>query len=159
MQPLCAVTPERFWAAVVVFHLVVLAAMWRVARLWLTPERCRRPATSWLGALAGDAGGLALFAYAASLLAPIVMNLDDLARMRVDSISGRLMGQDLVGETLCKASRWLCPIAKRGGPGERRCSVGPRLASSRPMSKGTEWSPICFAFDTTMSTGPGTRRR
>lgn len=141
MQPLCAVTPERFWAAVVVFHLVVLAAMWRVARLWLTPERCRRPATSWLGALAGDAGGLALFAYAASLLAPIVMNLHDLARLRVGSISGRLMGQVLFGEAIVFGIALAVSHRQAGRPGRAALLGGAALGLFAAYVEGYRVEP------------------
>ena len=95
-----AVTPERFWAATAFFHLIVLAASWRVARRWRDPVRCRLANWFWLRALARDVGSLALFAYAVSLLAPAVMNLGDLARLRVGPISGRLMAQVLFGEAI-----------------------------------------------------------
>jgi uncharacterized protein len=94
------VTPARFWAATVLFHIVVLAVSWRVARTWRDSSRCRLPSVSWLGALARDVASVALFAYAISLVAPTVTNLGDLARLRVGSISGRLMGQFLFGEAI-----------------------------------------------------------
>ena len=93
-------TPDRFWLAAAFFHLVVLAASWRMARTWQHSGRCRLPTAAWLGTLARDAGSLAVFAYAISLLAPTVMNLDDLVRLRAGSISARLMGQLLFGEAI-----------------------------------------------------------
>ena len=95
-----AMTPERFWAAAALFHLIVLLASWRVARAWRVSNRCRLPVGSWLLALAKDLGLLAVFAYVVALLAPVATNLDDLAGLRVGSISGRFMGQFLFGEAI-----------------------------------------------------------
>ena len=93
-------TPARFWAATFLFHVVVLGASWRVARSWRDSGRCRQPALSWLGTLAWDVASLALFSYAISLVAPTLTNLGDLGRLRLGSISGRLMGQLLFGEAI-----------------------------------------------------------
>ena len=111
------VTPERFWAATALFHVVVLAASWRVAVTWRDSGRCRLPAASWVGALAKDAGSLVLFAYAVSLLAPAVMNLGDLARLRVGPISGRLMGQLLFGEAILIGVALALSHRRAGRPG------------------------------------------
>jgi uncharacterized protein len=67
---------------------------------WRTSGRCSLPTVSWLGALARDAGVLAIVAYSVSLLAPTAMNLGDVVRLRVGPISGRLMGQLLFGEAI-----------------------------------------------------------
>lgn len=110
-------TPERFWAAAALFHLIVLTTAWRLARSWRGPERCRWPAASWLAALARDVGALALFAYAVSLLVPALLNLDQLARLRLGSISGRLMGQLLFGEAIVWAAALGVFHRQAGRPG------------------------------------------
>ena len=95
-----AVTPERFWAAAALFHMVLLAASWGLVRTWQGSSKCMLPTASWLVALAKEASSLVIFAYAVSLLAPTLMNLGDAGRLRVGSISGRLMGQLLFGEAI-----------------------------------------------------------
>ncbi|HEX6736890.1 MAG TPA: metallophosphoesterase [Vicinamibacteria bacterium] len=93
-------TPNRFWLALLLFHTVVLAASWYVARKWADPARSALPNGRWLLALARDLGPLAVFAYLASLLATLLANVDQVARLRVGAISGRLMGQALFGEAI-----------------------------------------------------------
>ncbi len=110
-------TPERFWAAAALFHAVTIAVAWSVARRWREPERCRRPATTWLVDLARDAGGLAVFAYVVSLVVPALVNLDELRRLRTGAISGRLMGQLLFGEAIAWAAALGVFHRQSGRPG------------------------------------------
>jgi hypothetical protein len=93
-------TPMRFWAAAALFHVIVLAAVWRTSSAWRGAARCATPLLWWLGTLARDVLILAVFAYAVSLLAPVAFNLEDLRRLRVGPISGRLMGQFLFGDLI-----------------------------------------------------------
>ena len=64
-------TPTRFWAAAALFHVIVLAAVWRSSSAWRDASRCGARPLRWLGTLARDALVLAVFAYAVSLLAPV----------------------------------------------------------------------------------------
>jgi uncharacterized protein len=66
----------------------------------MDPARCQLRRASWLLALTRDVGALAVFAYLASLVATVLANLDQLRRLRVGPISGRLMGQALFGEAI-----------------------------------------------------------
>ena len=91
-------TPERFWLAAALFHLVVLLGLVRVARRFWSSEACRRPTAAWLPALAADLGGLAVFAYLAAFLAPVVTNTDALRELALGEISVRLWGQALFAE-------------------------------------------------------------
>lgn len=116
-------TPELFWWAAAVFHLIVLAATWRVARAWRAPERCRRPAATWLTALIRDAGALAVCGYAISLVVPALANLDELRRLRIGAISGRLMGQFLFGEAIVWAAA-LGVLHRRAGRPARGAMLG-----------------------------------
>ena len=100
MQAVPAVTPERYWLAVALFHGVLLAACAWVAVRWADPSRCRLRTAPWLAALARDVGLLAIFTYGVSLAATVAANLDRLERLRLGSISGRLLGQALFGEAI-----------------------------------------------------------
>ena len=94
-----AMTPDRFWLAVALFHVVVLAGSWHLAVLWRDPVRCGRPAHHWVMTLARDLGILAVFTYAASLLATVVANIGyDQARVHVGPITLRLLGQAIFVE-------------------------------------------------------------
>jgi uncharacterized protein len=92
------VTPERFWLAAALFHLVVFFGLIRVARRFWSSEACGRPTAAWLPALAADLGGLAVFAYLAAFLAPVVTNTDALRELALGEISVRLWGQALFAE-------------------------------------------------------------
>jgi predicted MPP superfamily phosphohydrolase len=92
------VTPERFWLAAALFHLVVLLGLVRVARRFWSSEACGRPTAAWLPALAADLAGLAVFAYLAAFLAPVVTNTDSLRELALGEISVRLWGQALFAE-------------------------------------------------------------
>lgn len=93
-------TPERYWLALVLFHLVVLAASWRLVKRWADPLRCRPSTRSWLVTLVRDVGGLAIFTYGVSLVAPFLANYDHPKRLHIGEISGRFMGQALFGEAI-----------------------------------------------------------
>jgi uncharacterized protein len=94
------VTPERFWLAAAFFHLLVTIAAWRVAVQWRDPARCSLPSGSWVAVLGKDVIRLTLVSFGLSLLVATGANLDDLARLRLGSISGRLMSQYLFGEAI-----------------------------------------------------------
>lgn len=99
-------TPERFWTAVVLFHLAVLIATWRVAAKW-NPLRCRQSAGAWTATLAREVFALAVFTYIASLLATVIANVGyDGRRVHVGPISLRLLGQALFAEAVLLAA-WL----------------------------------------------------
>lgn len=93
-------TPERFWLAMALFHSAVIVASWCMGAEWRAAARCRLPTGPWLLALARTLLALAVLTYGFSLAATVTPNLDDLARLRVGSISGRLMGQALFGEAI-----------------------------------------------------------
>jgi predicted MPP superfamily phosphohydrolase len=93
-------TPERFLAAMVMFHAVVLLAAWRVAGPWRDPLRCGRRGPSWVSALVADAVLLAVVTYVASVAATVSANLGYGARLHLGAISTRLMGQALFGEAI-----------------------------------------------------------
>jgi uncharacterized protein len=94
-------TPERFWIAVVLFHLAVLVATWRTASKWRNPARCSQPGGRWTATVARDLFALAVFTYIASLLATVIANVGyDVRRVHVGPISLRLLGQALFGEAV-----------------------------------------------------------
>jgi uncharacterized protein len=91
-------TPFRYELAVLLFHALVGAAAWRVLRRWRQPRLTRLPPSRWAGRLLLELTLLALFAYLVSLLAPVAANADELRRLKVGAISGRLMAQALFGD-------------------------------------------------------------
>jgi predicted MPP superfamily phosphohydrolase len=92
-------TPLRFWLAAGLFHVIVVAAAWLMASRWSDHARCNRPAPRWMATLARDLFALAVFTYAASLLATFGANLGyDEQRVHVGPISLRLLGQALFVE-------------------------------------------------------------
>ena len=110
-------TPERFWLAAALFHVTVIIASWRMAAQWGDPSRYGLPSVSWFVVLARDLIRLALMSYGIALLVTALANLDDLARLRIGSISGRLMSQFLFGEAILLAlvlalRHW--KVARRG---------------------------------------------
>jgi uncharacterized protein len=93
------VTPARFWAATILFHALVLPAVWAVARLWRDDTRCGAAAPRWGVHLARDVGVLAVYVYLASLAATVAANLGhDVGRVHVGPISLRLLGQAIFAE-------------------------------------------------------------
>jgi hypothetical protein len=94
------VTPERFWLAAVLFHAIVLAAAWRIARAWRRDGKSRLPSGRWLLALATKLALLAVVAYVTAVLAAVAVNLEGLRHLKLGSISGRLMSQALFGEAI-----------------------------------------------------------
>jgi predicted MPP superfamily phosphohydrolase len=99
-------TPERFWTAVVLFHLAVLIATWRVASKW-DPDRCRQSGVVWTATLARELLVLAVFTYIASLLATVIANVGyDGRRVHIGPISLRLLGQAIFAEAVLFAA-WL----------------------------------------------------
>jgi predicted MPP superfamily phosphohydrolase len=93
-------TPDRYGLALAAFHLGVLAATAWVAWGWRKPAVCRRSVRPWIFGLGRELGILAVFAYATSLAAPFLANLDHPKRLQIGEISGRLMGQALFGEAI-----------------------------------------------------------
>ena len=96
-------TPERFWLAAAFFHVLVLIASWRMAAQWRDPARCSLPGRSWFLALFRDLFKLASMSLGLSLLVATAANLDALPRLRLGSLSGRLMSQFLFGEMILLA--------------------------------------------------------
>jgi len=93
------VTPARFWAATLLFHGLVLPAVWVVARLWGDATRCTAPAPRWSIHFARDLGVLAVYVYLASLAATVGANVGhDVGRVHVGPISLRLLGQAIFAE-------------------------------------------------------------
>ena len=104
-----AVTPERFWLAAALFHLLVLMGVRHVAAVWRDPLRCGRPIGRWLATLARDVFALAVFTYLASLLATVAANIGyDLGRVHVGPITLRLLGQALFVEGTLLAIALAC---------------------------------------------------
>ena len=93
-------TPERFLAAMVMFHVVLLFAAWRVDVRWRDPIRCARRGPSWVSALAADAVLLAIVTYVAAVAVTVIANLGFGRRLHLGAISTRLMGQALFGEAI-----------------------------------------------------------
>jgi predicted MPP superfamily phosphohydrolase len=98
------VTPERYWTAVVLFHVGLLLITWRVAARWRDSRHRTLPARAWLGALARDIATLGVLAWVLSFVAPAITNVSELARAPLGAISGRLMGQALFGEGVAVAA-------------------------------------------------------
>lgn len=93
-------TPERFWLAMVMFHVMVSAAAWFVLNAWRDEERCRRGSARWLALLGRDAVLLGLVTYLASLGAGALANLDYGARVHLGPLSLRLLGQAIFAEAV-----------------------------------------------------------
>src|SRR5688572_13777637 len=92
-------TPDRFWFAVALFHVLALAGAGRLAVVWSDTVRCGRPTGHWVVTLGRDLGILAVFTYAASLLATVVANIGyDQTRVHVGPITLRLLGQAIFVE-------------------------------------------------------------
>jgi hypothetical protein len=94
------VTPHRFLLAMVLFHAVALGVVGAVGLRWRDRERCRGPIARWAATMARDLAAAAVAVYGASLVAASAANLGTLERLRLGSISLRLMGQALFGEAI-----------------------------------------------------------
>jgi predicted MPP superfamily phosphohydrolase len=94
------VTPARYWAAVALFHAVVLWTCWRVVFRWGRSERRRLGAMAWIRELTRDAFVVGIVALTAAFCAPAITNIDGLRGLRIGAIAGRLAGQALFGEGL-----------------------------------------------------------
>ncbi|HEY5907369.1 MAG TPA: metallophosphoesterase [Vicinamibacteria bacterium] len=113
-------TPERFLLAMALFHLTVLAVMWRMTADWRDPARGELATWPWFLELTRTLVPLAVCTYLLSLAASLVANLDRLAGLRVGAISGRLMGQALFGEAIVLAvglALWHRKAARPGRAG------------------------------------------
>jgi len=87
-------TPERFWLATALFHVMALLGAWRLARRWRDPEQCGKPLWTWATLLAREVFVLAVFIYGASLAATVAANVGyDQRRVHVGPITLRLLGQ------------------------------------------------------------------
>ena len=91
-------TPERFWIAVVLFHVATAAISVHALARWRDAALCRLRPVAWLSFLARDALRLVMAVCGASVAAAVIANLGDLPRLRLGSIAGRLLGQALFGE-------------------------------------------------------------
>jgi uncharacterized protein len=112
-------SPERFWLAAALFHVVALTGTWAVVRQWGAERRTARTST-WVLGLVRHAALLALVTYAASLIVPCLTALEALSRRTVGAVSGRLMSQALFGEAIVLGA-WLA--LRHAGIGRRLRAV------------------------------------
>jgi len=122
-------TPERFWLATALFHVMALLGAWRLARRWRDPEQCGKPLWTWATLLAREVFVLAVFIYGASLAATVAANVGyDQRRIHVGPITLRLLGQAIFpgGRT----------AHRRAGPEPSPCAA--RAAGVRAGHRGHE---------------------
>lgn len=99
-------TFARFLIAAALFHFAVTVGAWVVVRSWRERASCLAPFGPWAIRLVRDVCVLALWAYAASLAAPMAADGGNAGRRTVGAISGRLMSQACFGEAILLAAWW-----------------------------------------------------
>ena len=92
-------TTDRFYVAVVLFHLIAAGGVLLSADRWRKPERCGAVRGRWLVAVCGHALALAVGAYLLSLVLTIALGLGTGRPMRLGPVSGRLMSHAVFVES------------------------------------------------------------